>query len=385
MTDPLGQSQVLPYLIGLSSKKGNEFTLISFEKRERFFSQKEFIEKICIDHNIKWVPLFYTKRPPVLSTLFDVYKMKRTAKKLHQHINFELIHCRSYISALVGLGFKRRYDIPFLFDMRGFWADERVDGGLWNLRNPVFRKIYKYFKYKEIQFLQESCAVVSLTYAGENEMRKWEKEKKLLFSPISVIPCCTDLKAFPLVDRQQQAIDLGYIGSLGTWYLLNEMLSYFKVYQRKFPNATFHFLTKDNPSLILENAKLLGIKESSILIEEAARKEIPKKIKNWKASVFFIKSSYSKMSSSPVKQGELMAMGIPVFCNSGVGDTDRIINTYNSGILIDELNEIAYEKSLAQLENTNFEASKIREGAKAYFSLENGINAYLKIYDSLSK
>jgi glycosyltransferase involved in cell wall biosynthesis len=91
------------------------------------------------------------------------------------------------------------------------------------------------------------------------------------------------------------------------------------------------------------------------------------------------------MSSSPVKQGELMAMGIPVFCNSGVGDTDRIINTYNSGILIDELNEIAYEKSLAQLENTNFEASKIREGAKAYFSLENGINAYLKIYDSLSK
>ena len=88
MTDPLGQSQVLPYLIGLSSKKGNEFTLISFEKRERYFSQKEFIDKICIDHNIKWVPLFYTKRPPVLSTLFDVYKMKHTAKKLHQHINF---------------------------------------------------------------------------------------------------------------------------------------------------------------------------------------------------------------------------------------------------------------------------------------------------------
>jgi glycosyltransferase involved in cell wall biosynthesis len=384
MTDPLGQSQVLPYLIGLS-KDGNEFTLISFEKRERYFSQKEIIENICSENNIKWVPLFYTKRPPVLSTLFDVYKMWRTAKKLHQYKNFELIHCRSYISALIGLGFKRRYKIQFLFDMRGFWADERVDGGLWNLKNPVFRKIYTYFKYKEIQFLQESCAVVSLTYTGENEMRKWEKEKKLLFSPISVIPCCTDLKAFPLVDRQQQTNDLGYIGSLGTWYLLNDMLSFFKVYQGSFPKARFHFLTKDNPSLILENAKLLGINETSILIEEAARKEIPEKIKNWKASVFFIKPSYSKMSSSPVKQGELMAMGIPVFCNSGVGDTDRIINTYHSGILIDELNDIAYEKSLVQLENTNFEASKIREGAKTYFSLENGINAYLKIYDSLSK
>ena len=35
MTDPLGQSQVLPYIIGLQ-QKGIAFTLISFEKIERF-------------------------------------------------------------------------------------------------------------------------------------------------------------------------------------------------------------------------------------------------------------------------------------------------------------------------------------------------------------
>lgn len=32
MTDPLGQSQVLPYLVGLS-KEGFQFTLVSCEKR----------------------------------------------------------------------------------------------------------------------------------------------------------------------------------------------------------------------------------------------------------------------------------------------------------------------------------------------------------------
>ena len=34
MTDPLGQSQVLPYLVGLS-EKGYKFTILSFEKKER--------------------------------------------------------------------------------------------------------------------------------------------------------------------------------------------------------------------------------------------------------------------------------------------------------------------------------------------------------------
>ena len=34
MTDPLGQSQVLPYILGLN-KKGYQFTLVSFEKPER--------------------------------------------------------------------------------------------------------------------------------------------------------------------------------------------------------------------------------------------------------------------------------------------------------------------------------------------------------------
>ena len=46
MTDPLGQSQVLPYLIGLS-KSGYSFDLISFEKKERFNTIKNTIIVLC--------------------------------------------------------------------------------------------------------------------------------------------------------------------------------------------------------------------------------------------------------------------------------------------------------------------------------------------------
>ncbi len=382
MTDPLGQSQVLPYLIGLT-KEGYSFTLISFEKKERFEQQKETISAICKRNNIDWHPQFYTKKPPVISTMRDVSKMKKVSLKLHQIKQFDLIHCRSYIAAMIGLHFKRKRNVPFIFDMRGFWADERVDGGLWNLKNPIFKTVYTYFKKKEIQFLKESMATVSLTNAGKLEMEKWEVLYKEQFSPIRVIPCCTDLEVFSKVERSNEYTNLGYIGSLGTWYLLDEMLAFFKVYKALHNTAKFHFLTKDDPQLILKKGLALGLQANDFIIEEATRDEIKDKVKTWKYAVFFIKPSYSKISSSPVKQGELMAMGIPVFCNAGVGDSDQIIHNYHSGILVKELNEINYQIAIEQMETTKFDTDTIRAGAEAYFSLNNGIQLYKTIYDTI--
>jgi glycosyltransferase involved in cell wall biosynthesis len=383
MTDPLGQSQVLPYIVGLT-KEGHSFTLISFEKKDRYFIQKDLIEQLCQENKIDWKPIFYTKNPPVLSTLFDLRNMSKLSYSLHKEKKFDLTHCRSYISSIVGLRLKRKFNVPFLFDMRGFWADERVDGELWNLKNPLYRIIFSFFKKKEIQFLTESFTTISLTHAGKEEIERWQLVNKQSFSPIEVIPCCTDLIQFPKVDRVTENVNLGYIGSLGTWYLLENMLRFFKIYQQYYPTAQFHFLTKDDPNIILEKALHLSINTSSILIEEANRTEIAVKVSSWNAAIFFIKPSYSKLSSSPVKQGELMAMGIPVFCNSGVGDTDKILSEYNSGILITEFNEQDYENRIIQFKKTNFDSDKIRLGAEDYFSLTNGINAYQKTYLNVS-
>lgn len=104
MTDSLGQSQVLPYLTGLSGEYA--IHLISFEKKERFETFKSTIQTICDTNGITWHPLNYTKTPPVLSTIYDVRQMFRKAKQLDKEHAFTIVHCRSYISALVGLSFK---------------------------------------------------------------------------------------------------------------------------------------------------------------------------------------------------------------------------------------------------------------------------------------
>ena len=61
MTDPLGQSQVLPYII-LLSKKNYNFHLVSYEKTDRYSKYHSLIEKICVDNKIQWYPLKYNKK-----------------------------------------------------------------------------------------------------------------------------------------------------------------------------------------------------------------------------------------------------------------------------------------------------------------------------------
>lgn len=390
MTDPLGQSQVLPYLTGLS-KKGYRFTLISFEKPDRFEQEKNKIEALCSENNIHWKPLVYTKRPPVLSTIFDIRKMNKTAFALHREKHFQLVHCRSYISALIGLKLKRQKGVKLLFDMRGFWADERVEGNIWNIKNPLFKSIYSYFKKKEKQYLEESDAIVSLTETGKKEILSWNLDA-VASGKIHVIPCCVDLKLFdpektdPEVIfkkkfeyRLQDKFIVGYVGSIGTWYQLREMLLAFKRVLQLKPEAVFLFVTKESPSIIQSEAKNLEIGMNSIRVVSVQHQHVPDYISLFDCSIFFIRPSFSKQASSPTKQGEIMAMGIPLICNAGVGDTDELVNRYQSGLVLKDTSD----KTLASfsLDFADFDRERTMQGAQEYFSLEGGVAAYYRIYD----
>ena len=65
---------------------------------------------------------------------------------------------------------KKKHNIPFIFDMRGFYPDERVDGKIWNQTSFIFKKIYAYFKLKEKEFLRSANATISLTKTGKKEI-----------------------------------------------------------------------------------------------------------------------------------------------------------------------------------------------------------------------
>lgn len=397
MTDPLGQSQVLPYLNGLIKTGNYKFVLVSFEKAKNFAQLGDQIREYCSRAGITWHPLSYTARPPVWSTFRDVQRMKKLTEKLAREHSFSLIHCRSYIAALAGQHLKNKFSIPFLFDMRSFWADERVEGGLWSLSNPLYKVIYKYFKIKEKQFLQQSDHIISLTHNAKKEILSWKFKSPL--APISVIPCCVDIEMFdPSTIIEEQRIEaynslripvgttvISYLGSVGTWYMLNEMLAFVKKYQESNPGTYFMILTHEPESIITEAAASANLDVSFLRIKKIQRREVPAYLSISKFSLFFIKPVFSKKASSPVKQAEIMAMGIPVVCNDGIGDTTEIVEKSSAGYVIREFTEIAYDKVINELQAASFDRSEIRKGAVDYFSLFKGISLYESVYTQIIK
>src|SRR5882757_4848263 len=193
MTDPLGQSQVIPYLQGLSNN-GYKIFLLSCEKPAVFSKKKDMVNALLQDNDIKWIPIHYTKNPPVLSTIIDIVKLKKAAKKIHAQHGIDMVHTRPGIPALVGLWMKKTMQVKFLNDIREFYADSRVEGGMWNVKNPLYKIIYRYFKNKEQEQVEKNDGIVCLTYAAEKIIAQWPGYKKNI--PFEVIPCSADMDLF---------------------------------------------------------------------------------------------------------------------------------------------------------------------------------------------
>jgi glycosyltransferase involved in cell wall biosynthesis len=395
LTDPLGQSQVIPYLAGLT-KYGYQFTILSCEKPEKYSLQKKYVDDLLKPYPIKWIPIPYHKKPPVLSSIYDVMMLKRKARQLHAREKFDMVHTRPGVPALIGLWMKKKMGIKFLNDVREFYADSRVEGGMWNSNNFFYKNIYKFFKSKEDEAVEKSDGIVCLTYAAEKIIKQWPQYKKHI--PMEVIPCSVDIDLFDpakiendLKSNYKKKFGIiegdfifSYLGSIGSWYLTDELMQFLKVISDNILAAKFLFISPTQHEFIYEIARKFKIPKEKIIVAHAQRHEVPLLLSLSSYSIFFIKPCYSKQSSSPTKHGEIMAMGIPVITNSGIGDVAEIIDKYQSGFVLQELNEqefLTVSKSI--IKGRHFDKISIRNGAMEFYNLQIAVEKYHLIYNSI--
>ncbi|HJS40732.1 MAG TPA: glycosyltransferase, partial [Sphingomicrobium sp.] len=183
MLEPLGQSQVLAYLERLAP--GRRIHLISFEKPADWgdAAARGAMRVRLRQAGIAWHPLRYHKSPSAPATAYDVAVGSALAIALVRRHQLGLVHARSYVAAAMALAAKGLTGAAFLFDMRGLWADERVDGGLWRDGG----RLYRAAKSLERRFLLAADHVVTLTHASEKEIRGFDY-LAVRSPPISVIP-----------------------------------------------------------------------------------------------------------------------------------------------------------------------------------------------------
>ncbi|HSY62507.1 MAG TPA: hypothetical protein VK796_11555, partial [Cytophaga sp.] len=137
---------------------------------------------------------------------------------------------------------------------------------------------------------------------------------------------------------------------------------------------------------IVQIAQKHQLTKDDIRVVKAQRIEVPYYLSLSQFSVFFIKPTYSKKSSSPTKLAEIMAMGVPVICNSNVGDVERQVLEAKAGVVIHSFENTSYEKSISLLKDNFddiFQKNISLQYVRNNFSLANGVHLYSEIYSEV--
>jgi glycosyltransferase involved in cell wall biosynthesis len=383
---------VLPYLAGLAALD-HRITILSAEKPERHAAEGETVRRLCAAAGIDWQPIRYHQHPPILSGVWDRLMLQRAAVRLQRERHFDIVHCRSYLPAAAGLHLKRRFGTRLLFDMRGFWPEEKVEAGSWPQSNPLFRAVYRYMKRLEARLFAGADHVITLTEAALPLLRA--RPELPSATPVSVIPCCADFDHFPLVTAEARAagrVDLGiapdahvlaYLGSVGAWYMLDEMLDFFAVYRRRHADAVMLFVSPQPAELFVAAAAARGLPADAIRIRAGTREQVPRLMAAADAGLFFIRPVSSKIASSPTKMAEMMALGLPIVGNAGVGDVAAILGETECGVAIDRFDEASYHAAIDRLERVACSPAQIRAAGLARFDVAEGIRRYDLIYSAL--
>ncbi|HWN10353.1 MAG TPA: glycosyltransferase family 4 protein [Pyrinomonadaceae bacterium] len=394
MLDPLGQSQVLPYLRELASQ-GVRFTLLSFERPNAFEADgavrcRELRASLATE-NIEWHWLRYHQRPSLPATVFDVIAGTRYAARLVKRNRIELVHARAQIAATIALRLKQRFGIKFIFDVRGLMAEEYVDAGHWR-KNSV---PYRLTKTMESRALEAADGVVTLTERIWPVIREW---KGIRGRPVvhEVIPCCTNLELFKFSpeDRARRREELNvsdrfvvvYSGSIDGWYLTEQMVDFFVSLARTRPEAYLLWLTPSRHERIRELMRSKGVSERDYAVIAASTQNVPSYLSAADAGLAFIKPCFSKLASSPTKYAEYLACGLPLIINAGIGDSDFLVTIENAGVLVTDFTDEEFARAAEIVDSLHGELGETRERARQiaerYFDVrQTGAERYTRLYE----
>ena len=393
LLDPLGSSQILPYVKGIS-KHQDEVVIVSFEKSERFLYGKNALLSDLQNYSIKWKPLPFTKGLGFIGKSWDLCRMYIMALTIARKHNIEVVHTRGHQPALVGLFIKHLTKAKFIFDFRGLWVDERVDKGGWDLNYFFHRLQYRFFKRVERKLLIQSDHVVVLTHKVVNEIIKLGATKK---SNITVIPCCANYNHFHLSTETHKinarislsipadAFVLGYLGSTGKMYMLDKFFQLFVMATKNRTNCHALLITPDTDRLKqLMNRHVTHNLLKHVHIKSATHDQVPTLLPAIDVMVSFILPSNARMGTSPTKMAESFASGIPVVANTGVGDVQQIVDLLDGGWVVDALSEDELMETVENLDIISAKGGKrLRDVSRPILGLDFAAKSYRSVYEKL--
>ncbi len=248
--DPIGESQILSYLEKLC--KDFDFYLITFEKKNKLKTNVHREIKARVKQSdIKWFNLRYHKQPPILSTLYNVFRGTIITFFILFFNKISIVHVRSYIPGLITLPINKIFDFKLIFDMRGLWVDEKLDRAGWRKKDLK----YIFFKNIEKKLLLISDSIICLTQESIKILidKFPEIKRKNIYKTFT---CSNDQIFKPLHNKRiNQSIVLGHLGSVDTAYNIEIIFQFLNILLKIDQNIKLIIFNEDKHDYLFELKK----------------------------------------------------------------------------------------------------------------------------------
>jgi glycosyltransferase involved in cell wall biosynthesis len=255
-----------------------------------------------------------------------------------------------------------------LFDIRGFWADERVEGGLWRQGGLLYRLA----KGCERSFFAEADAIVTLTHASVGQIRVWAGERAV---PIEVIPTCVDAERFSGRPERPGGPHVIWSGSIGTWY--------------RFDLAPRLAAALSLPLTVItrqaaQARRLLAGHPASV--RSAAPEHMPAELFARDIGLCLYRPAFSRIATAPTRFAEYLAAGMPVVVTHGVGDLEALVEDRGVGVVLRGDDDEAIAAAAARVRALAGDPDlpeRCRRLARERFDVGNGTARYAALYRRL--
>jgi glycosyltransferase involved in cell wall biosynthesis len=386
MLEPLGRSQVLSYIYRLSDA-GFRFVIISLEREQDINAvavSRLTRELRARSIEWRWDRFHQGGIRPVFRNLRNLFRQARSLSRTNK---FGAVHARSLLPALVARLFQFTNGVPYVFDVRGYWAEEKAAEGAWVTNRFAFALAKKI----ERHLMEHASAVVTLTAIHEADIKA--RLPNLL---VTVVPTCADYDIFTrVVDqdaipeevlaRLRGKLVIGVVGSISRSYRTPEALQLFAEIHRLRRDAHLLCLTRQIGQMksMLRDS---GIADADSTLLSSDHEQMPAWMSVMDWALLLLSDGDAKRGSMPTKLAEFLAAEVRIVqygCNREVADR---IRECGAGIVLQNLSLEELKRAAQQIASeprSSESTAKARTLTRAHFGLESGVRKYEDLFNRI--
>ncbi|MTI32483.1 hypothetical protein [Xanthovirga aplysinae] len=389
--DPVFQSAVLPYFENFPQKEKYRFVLLTFEQDRYTLSNEEIksIRKLLLDHNIIWYKTkWHSGRFKLLKKAFDFVWGFILSLFLVLRYKAKFIYSEGFPGAIIShflARFSRRKHIVHTFEPH---ADYMIESGVWSAKDWEAR----FLKRLELKVANDCSHIFTATNAMIEKLTglgvKAQKHR---------VPSCVDLSLFKFSEEKRTCLRkkyhiaadeclIVYLGKFGGMYMEDELFDFFAYCKNKGKvKYRFLVLTPDAHQMVKEVSAKKGIIDGELIVETLPKEKVPDYLSAADFGFVGIRSISSRRYSSPIKDGEYWACGLPIIIPDGISDDYLLAEEHQIGIRLKGLSEDSFAITLKQMEaiweQSDLEAYRRR--SRAFVQKDRDVEKYKELYEKI--